>query len=578
MIKKNKFKLFLIGLLILFSPLISKAQIFPERGSFYIDSNYDIENRSNIPAELIRNGKSIYFYIENSWWNTLNRDQQNEVKNKIQKLDFEFYHQIKPILNDKYGMENTPGIDDDPKLVVLIHEMKEEARGYFRSVDQYSRSQVSDSNEHEMVYLNANNITDDLNLLKAYLAHEFTHVITFNQKDQYAVEEETWLNEGRAEYAPTLLDLEENPYLKERVKDFLREPTDSITEWQGKSSDYGALSMFIHYLVEQYGEEILKDSLQSKYIGIESINKALKNNEIDKAFSDIFTDWTITIFLNDCSVGENYCYKNENLNNVDVVPLINFLPLSGKTTLGTTQKSKDWAGNWFKFIGGKGTLRLEFIGETDQKFEVPYIIKELSGHYRVGFFNLNNFQRGVISIPEFGTNIGSITIIPSIQSKKSNFDDSETAYPFFWEVSTDTGIKEENIDYLDKAISSMTKEELEDKISELATLLSQLRGQVTRIEQEGEEETVLCRRFDENLYFGLKDNNDVTCLQQFLRTQENIYPEGIVTGNFYNLTQQAVIRFQEKFKEDVLEPYGLEKGTGFVGPSTREKLNELLGV
>jgi peptidoglycan hydrolase-like protein with peptidoglycan-binding domain len=124
----------------------------------------------------------------------------------------------------------------------------------------------------------------------------------------------------------------------------------------------------------------------------------------------------------------------------------------------------------------------------------------------------------------------------------------------------------------------MTKEELLDKISELDSLLSQLSDQVTKIEMEEEVETVLCQSFDENLYFGLTNNSDVSCLQQFLRTQEGIYPEGLVTGNFYTLTQQAVIRFQEKYREDVLEPYGLEKGTGFVGPSTREKLNELLGI
>jgi hypothetical protein len=566
---------FLIGLF--FLPSLVIAQTTEE--SLFISPGYDIINREETDFYLLRKGISILFYVEKDWWNSLSENQQSEVNRSVRDLDFAFKFDIKPALNRTYGMEVSPGLDNEERIVVAIHQMKDNSLGYFRSANQYPQYQVADSNEHEMVYLNANNITD--NNVESYLAHEFTHLITFNQKDQYAVSEETWLNEARAEYAPTLIGANEEyrgSYLEARVEDFLKEPSNSITEWQGKSADYGALTLFTHYLVDHYGEEILKDSLRSRYIGIESINKALEENGFEKNFSDIFTDWTIAITINDCSLGEKYCYKSENLKEVNVIPLINFLPLSGRSTLGTTQETKDWAGNWFKFIGGKGTLRLEFVGETSQDFKLPYIIKNIEGEYEINFLDLNNFQRGVISIPEFGTNIGSITIIPSIQSKKSNFDDSETAYPFFWEVSTDTGIKEENIDYLDKAISSMTKEELEDKISELATLLSQLRGQVTRIEQEGEEETVLCRRFDENLYFGLRDHNDVTCLQQFLRTQEGLYPEGIVTGNFYNLTQQAVIRFQEKFKEDVLEPYGLEKGTGFVGPSTREKLNELLGV
>ncbi|TAL13887.1 peptidoglycan-binding protein [Patescibacteria group bacterium] len=42
-------------------------------------------------------------------------------------------------------------------------------------------------------------------------------------------------------------------------------------------------------------------------------------------------------------------------------------------------------------------------------------------------------------------------------------------------------------------------------------------------------------------------------------------------------TQQAVIRFQEKYAKEILAPIGLGAGTGKVGPSTIAKLNTLLG-
>ena len=574
---KKIVKTFLIGLIFLFSFSLVRAQTVPERDDFYINSEYDAIGREKLSATLKREGQSLYIYVENEWWNDLDKTKQTEVKQSIQILDYEFLFQIKPILNENYGLERSPGIDEDEHIVVLIHEMDDGVAGYFRSIDGYPQSQASDSNEREMVYLNANYITNDL--AKSYLAHEFTHLITSNQKDSYAVEEETWLNEARAEYAPTLVGYnneDENNYLQKRVRDFLREPSDSITEWEGESSDYGALSLFTHYLVEQYGVEILKDSLQSKYIGIESLNKALEANDADKDFAEIFTDWTITVLVNDCSLGEQYCYKNNGLKDVGVIPLINFLPLSGKSTLGVTQEAKNWSGNWFKFIGGKGTLKLEFIGETDQSFKIPYIIQDLSGEQSLNFFNLNNFQRGTISIPEFGTSIGSLTILPSIQTKLSNFTDSETSFPFFWEVSTEVAIKEENIQYLDKAISVMTRDELSTKASEIERLLGELRAQITKIDLGEKETPVLCQKFEENLYYGLKNDN-VRCLQQFLRTQEGVYPEGLVTGNFFTLTSNAVIRFQEKYSNEILTPLGLEKGTGFVGSSTRDKLNELLG-
>lgn len=62
---------------------------------------------------------------------------------------------------------------------------------------------------------------------------------------------------------------------------------------------------------------------------------------------------------------------------------------------------------------------------------------------------------------------------------------------------------------------------------------------------------------------------EVYLLQEFLKRDSIVYPEGLITGYFGIRTEAAVKRFQKK--------YGITQ-LGVVGPRTRQKLNELLRV
>lgn len=81
-------------------------------------------------------------------------------------------------------------------------------------------------------------------------------------------------------------------------------------------------------------------------------------------------------------------------------------------------------------------------------------------------------------------------------------------------------------------------------------------------------------QFKSNLSFGSK-GTEVTELQKCLAKDSQIYPEGEITGYFGQKTKEAVIKFQEKYKKDILDPCQLEKGNGEVREKTREKLNEV---
>ena len=71
------------------------------------------------------------------------------------------------------------------------------------------------------------------------------------------------------------------------------------------------------------------------------------------------------------------------------------------------------------------------------------------------------------------------------------------------------------------------------------------------------------------------NGEDVKTLQQLL-LDEGVYPAGLITGYFGDMTRQAVIRFQEKYTSEILTPAGLISGSGFVGTGTRKKISEIL--
>jgi len=81
-------------------------------------------------------------------------------------------------------------------------------------------------------------------------------------------------------------------------------------------------------------------------------------------------------------------------------------------------------------------------------------------------------------------------------------------------------------------------------------------------------------QFKNDLQVG-SQGSEVQELQKCLAKDPDVYPEAETTGYFGDKTKAAVIKFQEKYKEEILTPYGLNQGTGRVLKSTREKLNQL---
>lgn len=549
---KAKYKILLIFLLLVFLSFGKEvsADELGNRRIFKVDSGYDSAKREQVTATLVKITGKLYFYVEDSWWNS---NSQSDARASLNSLGVEFENRIYPILTSYFGQEKNPGIDNDSRITILFHQMNKDSGGYFRENDEYPKIQITDSNEREMIYLNTDHINSSIE--KSLLAHEFVHLITFNQKNiRYGVQEDVWLNESRAEYVPTLLGYDDSflgSNLEKRVQLFLEKPSGSLIYWENTKYDYGRINLFVHYLVDYYGVNVLKDSLDSSKTGISSINYALLKNGFKETFSQIFSDWVIAVLINDCDYGAKYCYLDKNLKDVYVSPSVNFLPLQGDTTLSSADNTKIWSGNWYKIIGGGGgKLKFSFEGDIRALFKVPYIIKNQAGGYSVNFMNISKTQKGEFYLDNFGKDATALYILPFINSGQNNL-----FYSFFWSSSitrSQTPIPDES-----------------DEITRLLAIIEGLKKQIADILAQGgtTQGNISCSQLTTNLYIGMR-NNQVKCLQEFLKSEgSSIYPEGLVTGNFGNLTRSAVVRFQAK--------YGILQ-TGNVGPTTRQKINQLL--
>ncbi|MBI4094380.1 MAG: hypothetical protein HY436_01075 [Candidatus Liptonbacteria bacterium] len=132
--------------------------------------------------------------------------------------------------------------------------------------------------------------------------------------------------------------------------------------------------------------------------------------------------------------------------------------------------------------------------------------------------------------------------------------------------------------------SAVTAEELRLQIDELTREIQRLQIQLRDLEGPRTSVPTLvptpspggfCHDFKRNLRRG-DQGSEVAALHTAL-TKEGFTIQGdeIAGQRFGETTFIAVKGFQEKYRNEILVPVGLDEGTGFVGLSTRAKLNAL---
>src|SRR3989344_2466850 len=404
---------FLLGIC---APLSAKAE------KFFVEDNFDILGRSGINADLRIEGEKNKIFVESDFFNDLTDAQKDRLAGVVFNLSTEFDGKIYPRLREVFGEERSPGIDNDTKITILLHETMPGIGGYVREEDGYSRAEMPTSNGREMLYVDVDQAMNST-LGPSFVAHEFQHLITFNQKKIVkGLSEERWLNEARSEYAPTIVGYDDEwrtSYLKKRVDEILGHPSDGLLDWRGRSIDHASNNLFIHFLVDKYGMGVLSEMMQSDTVGIDSIEQAISNLGYSVKFEDIYTDWDVSLFVNNITSNSDmkfqYKFPNLSFGNLHVLPSSTFR-LYDNNASGATFLIDNWSAQWHRFFPGsiaeESALHIRILSEDSKNLAVYYVINDFFGGTNVHRFNLG--ESSILTISDFGNFVSSVTIIPML--------------------------------------------------------------------------------------------------------------------------------------------------------------------
>lgn len=248
----------------------------------------------------------VYFWVEDG----VDYDQ-----GELQALADEFEDKMYPTNREFFGSEWTPGIDGDPHIYILyVGGMGFSIAGYFSSADEQHPLAHEYSNAHEMFLFNADNTNLGDDFTYGVLAHEFQHMIHWNQDRN----ETSWLNEGSSELAAFLNGYDIGGFDWLYISDTDLQLNDWPNDQNATSPHYGAGFLFMTYFLDRFGEDATKALVRDPANGFDGVDAVLTQIDATDALTsqpiradDVFIDWAITNFVLDDSVGDGrYEYHN----------------------------------------------------------------------------------------------------------------------------------------------------------------------------------------------------------------------------------------------------------------------------
>lgn len=239
-----------------------------------------------IPAELLAIGEHVLVWGEEA----LNLSA-TEAQAFATRFDAEVYDAV----TDFWGIVPLPGVDADPRVVVLFtDQVRQGIAGYFSAQNTYPQAIISASNQHEMITLHYAVIGLNSDDALSVAAHELQHLLRHQQDNNEFI----WVDEGFSTLTQYALGFGN---LRNWSRTFALNPQTQLNAWGtgvNRSADYGAAFLFSLYYYERYGIQGLHRLSQEVADGLAGVDAALAGLGGSRA-DDFFADWVLANLLPD---------------------------------------------------------------------------------------------------------------------------------------------------------------------------------------------------------------------------------------------------------------------------------------
>jgi hypothetical protein len=308
------------GSLVALSPGLAAAKVVPsvgDRRTFSVFNGQGGFDQVEAVAEFVGE-QAVLFIDETAPAGGLSQADLAAFSDRFDEV-------IYPTISGAFG--EVPDLDGNGRVVIVFTPTVNRltprgssgfAGGFFFGIDLLPEREGS--NEAEAFYMlvpdpagefsDARSTSKVLEVTPAILAHEFQHMVHFNErvlKLDAEAPEALWLSEGLAQMAEELVAREyeetgDNEAAdlfrvgnRERARRYLSNPSAAsliVAAGQGSLEERGAGWLHVLYLTAQNGESVLGLMTRTTRTGIDNVT-----DRIGRSWSDLLSDWWAGIFL-----------------------------------------------------------------------------------------------------------------------------------------------------------------------------------------------------------------------------------------------------------------------------------------